>query len=64
MEVSAYRSLSAFKTREITDILKQDTLFAVGLCLFSAENGALFARKRNDGLGLASVRLTLGKGST
>jgi len=29
LSVSAYRSLSAFKTYKITDILKHDTLIAV-----------------------------------
>jgi len=42
--VSAYRPLSAFKSCEITDILKHDTIFAV--CLFPAANGAMFEQKK------------------
>jgi len=40
---SVYRPLSAFETKEIADILKCDSQFAV--CLFPIANGALFEQK-------------------
>ena len=41
---SAYRPLSAFKTQEITHVVKLDTSFAV--CLFAVVHGALLVRKK------------------
>jgi len=41
--VSSYRPLSAFSTREVTDVLTHDTPSAV--CLFTVANGALLMQK-------------------